>query len=560
MEGALARVDAELPLLKYLGFALWVAWFGVAYNSAEWLTPTEPGGSVVTSMFVTSTFAHVVALVTLALPYRRTSGLIRRPWFILAAALLAAVGGALIVLAGPRYFASQPLFLLGSALTGLGTAPLCLNAGLLLCALGPGRALRMILVCELVACFVGYLASGVPYPIATALFVCLPILSGMCFIVGSVACNGGEGTDERARLIPNAELGRLLLATFVLCVSARLAEGFFTPGKMPDQLAVEGSIVSFITLACLVVALVALAWAPEGPGFSRMFYPMAAVLLLALVACGLFPASGSFGVVVSSAAFQLLDIAMWCACVYVVSSSKVSALLVVGCTRVAISLGVTLGAGAGSQLADFVGGDVLPAAAVFALLIINLAALFFVFPEGRVKKLLLPIPDEDAPDSTAAWGPIATDADRPVESSRLLVADGLPTEAGATGAGPSPRAALTPSPAVACANSDSTTSQASAYHPPASEPAGETAPAEDRRGAWKTLCLQLADEVGLTEREKEVFVLLAKGRGSQSISDALTVSLYTTRAHTRNIYAKLDVHSRHELSECVARYVEEHQA
>lgn len=41
--------------------------------------------------------------------------------------------------------------------------------------------------------------------------------------------------------------------------------------------------------------------------------------------------------------------------------------------------------------------------------------------------------------------------------------------------------------------------------------------------------------------------MLARGRGSQSISDALTISLYTTRAHTRNIYTKLDIHSRQEL-------------
>ena len=619
LAGALALIDAELPLVKYLGFALWVAWFGIAYNSAEWLTPTEASGSVVTSMFVTSTLAHVVALIALALPYRRTSTLIRRPWFILAAALVAAVGGALIILAGPRYLTSQPLFLFGSALTGLGTAPLCLNAGLLLCALGPGRALRTVLVCELVACLVGYLAGGVPYPIATALFVGLPLLSSACLIVGCVR-PGSSGTDERSRLAPTRELWRLLLTTFILCVSARLAEGFFTPGKTPDQLAVEGSVVSFITLVCLVVALLALAWAPEGPGFSRMFYPMAVVLLLALLACGLFQAGGSFGVVVSNAAFQLLDIAMWCACAYVVSSSKVSALLVVGCVRVAISLGVTLGAAAGSQLASVVGGTVLPAAAVFALLIANLAMLFFVFPERRVKKLLLPIPDEDEPGSTASWGPIETnatpaeddfraadDADAAVgpvvaggyaEEGRLgsvggpsadgefltvgspRMADSSPetnslrAQGGfATGYSPEPGSpgAADNSRAVGNlrAEGDSPTatpvpgnvpSQTSAHQPSALASGAGPSPAEQRRGTWKALCLQMADEMGLTDREKEVFVLLAKGRGSQSISDALTVSLYTTRAHTRNIYAKLDVHSRHELSERVTRYVEEHQA
>ena len=75
-----------------------------------------------------------------------------------------------------------------------------------------------------------------------------------------------------------------------------------------------------------------------------------------------------------------------------------------------------------------------------------------------------------------------------------------------------------------------------------------------RRGRWKQACLRLGDEAQLTEREKEVLVLLACGRGSQSISDELTISLYTTRAHTRNIYAKLDVHSRQELADRVRAY------
>ena len=85
---------------------------------------------------------------------------------------------------------------------------------------------------------------------------------------------------------------------------------------------------------------------------------------------------------------------------------------------------------------------------------------------------------------------------------------------------------------------------------------GEDATAAEHRGRWKQLCMQLGDERQLTEREKEVLVMLARGYGSQSISDALTISLYTTRAHTRNIYAKLDVHSRQELADCVRAYVE----
>lgn len=550
--GLLVRIDCELPLLKYLGLAFWVAWFGVAYDSAAWLSPTESTGSFVTSMFVTSTFAHVAALLVCALTYRRSSGVIRRPWFILAAAGIAAAGCVLIVLAGPRYLPSRTVFLTGSVLTGLGTAPLCLNAGLLLCALAPDRALRTILTCEIVACLVGYLVTGVPYEIKIALFVGLPLLSGACFVVGS-AQGEAPTVEERGRLAPNRELWRLLAATFVLCVTARISEGFFTPGKTPDQLAVEGSVASFVTLVCLVVALVATAVAKAGPGFSRLFYLTAVVILLALLVCGLFPTGASLGVVVTSVAFQLFDVVMWFVCASVVAQSKVSALLLVSCVRITISLGVTLGAQVGAELANLVGDALLPAPVVFALVLVNLATLGIVFPESRVERLLLPIPDEDDPSIALAAAGQVKGADEATGVPGVLAAAGASSGA----SGPSQPAGSVPDP-------DPDPSLGSGEAIGASGPstlAGEAAQttADERHGRWKALCLQLADEAGLTDREKEVFVLLAKGRGSQSISDALTVSLYTTRAHTRNIYVKLDVHSRHELSERVARYVEEHQ-
>lgn len=50
----------------------------------------------------------------------------------------------------------------------------------------------------------------------------------------------------------------------------------------------------------------------------------------------------------------------------------------------------------------------------------------------------------------------------------------------------------------------------------------------------------------LTRREEEVLVLLMQGRSRSFIADALMISPETVRTHVRNIYAKLDVHSRDE--------------
>ena len=75
---------------------------------------------------------------------------------------MAMAGCVLVVLAGPRYIHSYPMFIGGSAFTGVGTAVLCVNAGLTLCSLKPDAALRTILICELIASLVNYMVVGLP--------------------------------------------------------------------------------------------------------------------------------------------------------------------------------------------------------------------------------------------------------------------------------------------------------------------------------------------------------------------------------------------------------------
>lgn len=59
--------------------------------------------------------------------------------------------------------------------------------------------------------------------------------------------------------------------------------------------------------------------------------------------------------------------------------------------------------------------------------------------------------------------------------------------------------------------------------------------------------LKFAQQLYLTERELEVFSLVMKGMNNQEISDALTVSMGTVKAHVHNIYQKADVTRRYEL-------------
>jgi two-component system response regulator DevR len=60
-----------------------------------------------------------------------------------------------------------------------------------------------------------------------------------------------------------------------------------------------------------------------------------------------------------------------------------------------------------------------------------------------------------------------------------------------------------------------------------------------RRGASQT-------RTELTEREREVLVLMSDGLSNQAIADRLVVSVHTVRNHVANLSAKLGAHSKLE--------------
>nr|WP_282438062.1 LuxR C-terminal-related transcriptional regulator [Slackia exigua] len=57
----------------------------------------------------------------------------------------------------------------------------------------------------------------------------------------------------------------------------------------------------------------------------------------------------------------------------------------------------------------------------------------------------------------------------------------------------------------------------------------------------------LAKRYGLTEREKDITKLIAQGNTVKKTAALLYVSPGTVQSHMKNIYRKLDVHSRQEV-------------
>lgn len=82
-------------------------------------------------------------------------------------------------------------------------------------------------------------------------------------------------------------------------------------------------------------------------------------------------------------------------------------------------------------------------------------------------------------------------------------------------------------------------------------PSGDAVEEHSSKGRWRSSCESVAEAAGLSARETEVFMLLAKGRGIEHIQNKLCISSHTVKTHTYNIYRKMGIGSREELLDAI---------
>ncbi len=74
--------------------------------------------------------------------------------------------------------------------------------------------------------------------------------------------------------------------------------------------------------------------------------------------------------------------------------------------------------------------------------------------------------------------------------------------------------------------------------------------------AFKSACEIIERTYRLTPRERDVFVLLARGRNMAFVAESLCVTKDTVKTHARSLYRKLGVHSQQELIDRVEAEIE----
>lgn len=86
-----------------------------------------------------------------------------------------------------------------------------------------------------------------------------------------------------------------------------------------------------------------------------------------------------------------------------------------------------------------------------------------------------------------------------------------------------------------------------ALHAPASTMPTSSTPSITPSSTLDARCDYVRQHFGLTERETDMVRLLAHGRSKTSISKELFISENTVKSYTRNVYSKLNIHSKQQL-------------
>lgn len=359
-----------------------------------------------------------------------------------------------------------------------------------------------------------YLTKVLPYDLITALFYIASACTGLGTAVVGLKCGQLYGAIAPRKAILYTALSHVAIAVIYFTVIGSPSwqpvpggpslAGILAFVGMP--LAAAGAAaLSFIAPLgekaemALVFAAAAIGVEGERFDFGKIYSVIMAAVVALIAFCpivGVTHLGWSALVTFLSAVFEFV---LWCILAFVVYQRHISAVLVFGFGYGAFMAGSGAGWLAGvhvfPQIAATGNSIVLYLVLAFAVL----ACAFVLFSEKELDRLFKPEGEGEA-------------------SLNDLLGDELP--------------GMRPDDADAHTN---------------------------KKGRFGLAIDALADQAGLSRREKDVLRCLAMGYDAGAAAKRLQVSWNTVRTHTRNVYAKLDIHSRQELIDLVDRATERTQ-
>lgn len=496
----LEDLDEQWPSMKFLGFGAYYAWIFLCYNSDVlygWAGSSVGNGAMLV-MYLASTTALGLVLIVAGVFHRVAARIVESRLLVAVMAGVATAATLVVAWSSPSG-AQDALFVVGCALTGVGTGFVALRLGSMYSTVGARQAFMYTAGSFVFAGMLYFVCIGLPQPAGLLMTASLPLLA-VVFTMAAARASGRQVEDVvPMRELPRGYFIRLVVAVAVFSVIAGVVKGFMALQQPLSSITDQGVIIVFATGCTAVLLFVLVGLLVREFDISQLYYPIIILTCLGNLAVPLFGGLGVIQGELVSIAYNLFILMVWCLLANVANRTDLSYVRVFGWGRGASAAGTTIGWFAGSSLAPVLMENAsnmvaLAMGMVFVLLVVSMVIL----NERTIGAALKKTRNVQTNQATGDFFP----------SGRGL-------EGGADGAAPG---------------------------------AGEDFP---REGAWTKSCNALAEQAGLSTRERDVLFLLGKGYTIEYIAGELGISFNTAKSHIRNVYAKAGVHSKQELQSLI---------
>jgi DNA-binding CsgD family transcriptional regulator len=504
--GKMLSVYPNMPLMS-LGF--WLAWTYLAFNSCSWISSTDLQGIRVTQIYLSATIAMAVVLIGLQAIAPRAAAAFHRPAFPLLGGATSSVGALVVILIGPYVLGghlSTPvnmgIFLAGAAVAGAGGALVLARVADAFGRLYPRNAIAELALTNLFALALYFVSAGVPIiaigkngpgVFQAVMFVLLPLLAG--YFASLDKPNRDAGRDPRStnRKELPGSFWRMTTVVGAFAFSESFLEAYAN-----TALPLADTIGQF-PFVVLFQGLASLAFLGLAVAYNPKRTNFGRIVNGVMIASVLCVAACSFAGAYNPPLFRILPFVMG------VFNFVYLCMLFFSLFQRHMSGLLVFGASYGLYSACCAAGWAVGTAA-FSFIH---DASYLVFIGGALALIT------------------------------LAIAFMLFSEKQFDSLFESPDSTQTPLSSLM------------------NHTLGAAAETSTNRGKFNVAIDVVTDKFGLTRREKDVLRQLAMGHDATRISKELGISWNTARSHTRNVYAKLGVHARQEVSDLVDSYKEQ---
>lgn len=494
-------LDNQWPSMKFLGFGAYYAWIFLCYNSDVLFgrASASSGSDSLLAMYLASTTALGIVLILAGVFHRTAARIVESRLLVAVMACVATLSTLLVAWTVPLGPQSAP-YMAACALTGVGTAFVALRLGSVYRTVGARQAFMYTAGSFVFAGMLYFVCVGIPQSAGLVLTASLPLVAVVFTMAAVRGCP--QPTEDVVPMseLPHGYFIRLVVAVSVFSVIAGVIKGFMALQQPLSDAVEQGSVIVFATGCAAVLLFVLVGLLVRDFDVSQLYYPIIILTCFGNLAVPLFGGLGVMQNQLVGIAYNLFILMVWCLLANVANRTDLSCTRVFGWGRGASAAGTTIGWFAGSSLAPLLVEQpnnmvALAMGMVFVLLMVSMVILNERTIGAALKKT------RNARTNQAAGDLFPNDMTREDEAAAgadVVAAAGRP-----------------------------------------------------REGAWTKSCNALAEQAGLSSRERDVLFLLGKGRTIEFIAGELGISFNTAKSHIRNVYTKVGVHSKQELQNLI---------